>query len=91
MNVFEKLQLCRVELQKSNLKKSGKNKFAGFEYFELGDFLPKVNELFNDHKLFSNFNIVINISDFFKIIHFPIAICIFFSYTELRNTIDGGF
>ena len=35
----------RVKLQNSNLKKSGKNKFAGFEYFELADFLPRLNEL----------------------------------------------
>lgn len=35
----------RVELQNAKLRKSGKNKFAGFEYFELADFLPKLNEL----------------------------------------------
>ena len=35
----------RVKLQEAKLKKSGKNKFAGFDYFELSDFLPKLNEL----------------------------------------------
>ncbi len=35
----------RVKLQNAKLKKSGKNKFAGFDYFELADFLPKLNEL----------------------------------------------
>ena len=35
----------RVSLQNAKLKKSGKNKFAGFDYFELSDFLPKLNEL----------------------------------------------
>jgi len=29
-------------LQNSKLNKSGKNKFAGYEYFELGDFLPQI-------------------------------------------------
>jgi hypothetical protein len=53
MNVYEKLQVCRLELQKKNLKKSGENKFAGYDYFELGDFLPTINELFVEHKLFS--------------------------------------
>lgn len=57
MNVFEKLATCRVELQKKELKKSGKNKFAGFEYYELKDFIPAVNELFLKYKLFSNFSI----------------------------------
>lgn len=52
MNVYEKLQHCRVELQKENLKKSGQNKFSGYDYFELGDFLPQINQLFFDNKLF---------------------------------------
>ena len=30
-----------------NLKKSGKNKYAGFTYYELGDFLPAINEICN--------------------------------------------
>ena len=41
----EAISSIRVKLQKSNLKKSGKNTFAGFDYFELGDFLPTLNEL----------------------------------------------
>ena len=35
----------RVELQNSKIKKSGRNRFAGFDYYELADFLPKLNEL----------------------------------------------
>lgn len=35
----------RVELQKKKIEKTGKNKFAGFDYFELADFLPTLNEL----------------------------------------------
>lgn len=46
MSVYKKLQTVAVELQKTEIKKSGANKFAGFKYFELGDFLPTVNELF---------------------------------------------
>lgn len=57
MNIYEKLQLCRVELQDMKLKKSGENKFSGFKYYELKDFLPKINELFKEHGLFSNFSI----------------------------------
>lgn len=57
MNVYRKLQECRVELQNSALKKSGKNKHLGFQYFELSDFLPKVNEMFNTKGLFSKFDI----------------------------------
>ena len=57
MNIYEKLQACRVELQEMNLKKSGKNDFAKFEYFELADFLPRVNHLFKIYKLFSVFSI----------------------------------
>ena len=35
----------RVMLQNADIKKSGKNKFQGFEYYELKDFLPTLNEL----------------------------------------------
>jgi hypothetical protein len=49
--VYAKLQKCRVELQNMELKKSGHNKFAGYRYFELGDFLPAVNTLFDIYKL----------------------------------------
>lgn len=47
-NVFKKLQDARVRLQKTELSKSGRNKFAGYEYFELGDFIPAVQQICND-------------------------------------------
>lgn len=47
----------RVKLQNAKLKKSGKNKFAGFDYFELADFLPKLNELMQEEKINDRFYI----------------------------------
>ena len=44
-NIYEKLQEMRVELQQQNIKKSGKNKFAGYNYYELSDILPPINQL----------------------------------------------
>ncbi len=44
-NLNESIISIRVKLQNAKLKKSGKNKYAGFDYFELADFLPKLNEL----------------------------------------------
>ena len=61
--IYEKLQNCRVELQNLKLKKTGKNNYAGFEYFELKDFLPTVNELFAKNKMFSNFSMDCNIAE----------------------------
>lgn len=58
MNVYEKLQQARVKLQNSNLKKSGKNAYSGFTYFELADFIPTVNTIFDELKLCSNFSII---------------------------------
>lgn len=57
-NIYEKLQSARIELQSKKLKKSGKNSYTGFEYFELADFIPRVNEIFNKLKLCSNFSIL---------------------------------
>ena len=57
MNIYEKLQCARVKLQNANLKKSGKNAFSGFTYFELADFIPTVNNLFDELRMCSNFSI----------------------------------
>lgn len=53
LNLFQKLQQARVELQEMNLKKSGHNKFAGFTYYELSDFLPAINIICNNVGLFT--------------------------------------
>lgn len=45
MTVYKKLQEARNKLQNTPLKKSGKNKFANFDYFELQDFLPAVTSI----------------------------------------------
>ena len=39
---------ARIKLQGTQLKKSGLNKFAGYSYFELGDFLPEIQNIFNN-------------------------------------------
>ena len=46
MSVHRKLMQARIMLQGKQLTKSGHNKFAGYKYFELGDFLPVVQEIF---------------------------------------------
>ena len=46
--VHKKLMQARIMLQNAPLKKSGHNKFAGYYYFELGDFLPDVQQIFNN-------------------------------------------
>lgn len=51
MSVYKKLMAARLELQSRKLSKSGHNKFAGYQYFELGDFLPTIQEIFAKHEL----------------------------------------
>ena len=46
MSVHKKIMQARVSLQQSKLTKSGNNKFAGYKYFELGDFLPAAQQIF---------------------------------------------
>lgn len=53
-NIYSKLQKARCEFQEKPLKKSGHNKFAGYHYFELGDFLPTINALLDKHNLCSS-------------------------------------
>ena len=56
MTVYKKLAEARVQLLSADMKKSGKNKFAGYEYFELGDFLPHAHRIFNDVGLLGVFS-----------------------------------
>lgn len=51
MGVHKKLMTARMRLQGTELKKSGHNKFAGYQYFELGDFLPQINKIFHEEGL----------------------------------------
>jgi hypothetical protein len=48
MKVYKKLSDARIKLQRTELTKSGHNKFAGYKYFELGDFLPAIQSIFNE-------------------------------------------
>ena len=48
MNVYQKLNEARAKFHKKALKKSGLNKFAGYSYFELSDFVIPALEIFNE-------------------------------------------
>ena len=50
-NIYSKLSKVCLELQEKNIKKSGRNKFVGYSYYELSDILPSINELMVEHKL----------------------------------------
>lgn len=45
VNVYRALQSMRVALQEKDIKKSGRNDYAKYDYFELSDFLPEINKL----------------------------------------------
>ena len=57
MNVYQKLAIARAELGNRPLKKSGFNKFSGFSYFELSDFISEITKIFKDLNLVSVFKI----------------------------------
>jgi hypothetical protein len=48
MKVYKKLIDARNMLQTKELTKSGHNKFAGYKYFELSDFLPSIQQIFQE-------------------------------------------
>ena len=53
MGVYKKLADARRMMRSRTLKKSGHNKFAGYNYFELGDFLHPALEIFDQLGLIS--------------------------------------
>ena len=57
LNVFQKIMLLRNDDLLKGIKKTGFNKFQGFKYFELVDFLPTVTQLEVIYGLTSLFSI----------------------------------
>ena len=51
MNIYGKLAKARIEFHAKSLTKSGHNKFAGYNYFELGDFIPHALKCLADNGL----------------------------------------
>lgn len=54
-NVYQKIQRVRAELVNMNLRKTGKNTYSNFTYYELGDFLPALNRLMDKYGVFTRF------------------------------------
>ena len=48
MNTYQKLNIARGKFHQQKLKKSGLNKFAGYSYFELSDFLIPALDIFGE-------------------------------------------
>lgn len=53
-NIYIKIQNIKEKLLRENIKKSGKNKFAGYTYYELADFIPFIIKFCNEEKLFTS-------------------------------------
>lgn len=51
MSIYMKLNAARKKFHSLELKKTGENKFAGYKYFELGDFLIPAMDVFAEHDL----------------------------------------
>jgi hypothetical protein len=47
--VHERMSFIKAELSKTKINKSGHNKYAGFKYHELNDFIEAVNRLNNEN------------------------------------------
>lgn len=61
-NIYEKLQQARVDFHNTEMKKTGHNKFAGYFYFELADFLPTVLKVCDKNKIFTNISFTENLA-----------------------------
>ena len=53
VNIYEKIQEVKKRLLEANIKKSGVNKFAGYNYYELADFTPFIINFCAELKLFT--------------------------------------
>ena len=51
LTIFQKLNKVRLEFMKKPIEKSGKNKFAGFNYYELKDIIPTAMKMLDEYNL----------------------------------------
>ncbi len=58
MNIYEKLTNLRVDFKNSKIIKTGENRFQGFKYLELHDFIPTILDLNKKYKLYTSISIV---------------------------------
>lgn len=56
MNIYEKIARARNAFAELNVKKEGKNTYAGYTYFTLDDILPAVNTIAEDLKFVTIFD-----------------------------------
>lgn len=62
LNVYQRLNNARSQFHSLKLKKTGHNKFAGYYYFELGDFLIPALQVFADNGLFANVSFGVDVA-----------------------------
>lgn len=48
MNIYEKIMNARIKFLESNVKKSGRNDFQKFNYYELNDIVPTATRICNE-------------------------------------------
>ena len=58
MNIYEKMQVVKKLLSDAELKKTGKNDYSNFEYYELSDILPAIITFCENYRLFTHVNFV---------------------------------
>ena len=50
LTIYDKLNDCRLAFKNANVKKSGKNAYAGYDYFELDDILNALIPILVSHR-----------------------------------------
>lgn len=56
INIYEKITNIKNDFLKENVKKSGRNKFANYTYYELADITPVLIELCKKYGIFTKFS-----------------------------------
>jgi ERF superfamily len=57
MNIYEKVQNCRVMMQDEGIKKMGKNTFAKYDYYKLSDLNTVMNRALKENRLCTHFQV----------------------------------
>lgn len=58
LSLLNKIEALKEEVSNADLKKSGKNTYQHYSYFELKDFMPLVRKLTRKYKIATQFNVI---------------------------------
>lgn len=90
MNIYEKLSNAREEIAQKQIKKTGRNDFSKYNYFDLPDILPIIRDVEKKQKLISTIKFyekkaILELNNLEDVEEFPISFEVPFELADIKG------